>query len=65
MEEEFTVEFECVFRTKVRCKREDLDDTVSDINIPEGENVEYVSDTFEVVSVSDKDGKDVDFPAEE
>lgn len=64
MEQEYTVEFECVFRTKVRCKPEDLDDTIADINIPESENVEYVSDTFGVVSVSDKDGKDVDFPAE-
>ena len=60
MEQEYTVEFEVMFRTKVKCKPEDLSDRISDINIPESEGVEYVSDTFDVLNVWDKDGKDVD-----
>lgn len=60
MEQEYTVEFQVTFRSKVKCKPEDLSDTVSDINIPESEDVEYVSDTFEVLSVQDKDGKTVE-----
>jgi len=42
-----------------------LSDTISDINIPESEGVDYVSDTFDVVSVKDKDGKDVDVDGDE
>ena len=58
VEQEYTVEFEVMFRTKVKCKKEDLSDRISDINIPESEEVEYVSDSL--LNVSDKDGKDVD-----
>ncbi len=60
MEQEYTVEFQVTMRAKVKCKPEDLSDAVSDINIPESEEAEYVSDTFEVLSVTDKDGKDVE-----
>jgi hypothetical protein len=59
---EYTVEFECRFVTKVRCKLEDLADLVSDVNIPEDDEVTYVSDTFEVFSVEDENGKTVEVP---
>ena len=60
MEQEYTVEFQVTMRAKVKCKPEDVSDAVSDIDIPESEDVEYVSDTFEVLSVVDKDGKTVE-----
>lgn len=56
MEQEYTVEFQVVMGTKVKCKPEDLSDVLADINIPESDDVEYKLGTFEVLSVRDKDG---------
>ena len=62
MEKEYTVEFEVRFRVKVTCKPEDLADTVANVNIPEDDETKYVTDTFEVFSIEDEDGKDVRVP---
>jgi hypothetical protein len=59
---EYTVEFEVRFVTKIRCKLEDLPDLVSDVNIPEDDDVTYVPDSFEVFSIEDADGKEVEVP---
>lgn len=62
MEQEYTVEFECRFRVKVKCKPEDLSDTVADLNIPEDDETKYVEDTFDVFSIEDEDGNEVYIP---
>ena len=60
MEQEYTIEFECRFRVKVKCKPEDLADTVSDLNIPEDDETKYVEDTFDLFSITDASGRGVD-----
>jgi hypothetical protein len=57
---EYTVYFEVRFKTKVRCKVEDLADRITDINIPEDDETEYVEDTIDLFSIEDKDGNEVD-----
>lgn len=56
---EYTVEFEVRFCTKIRCKREDLEDLIANINIPEDDDVKYVEDTFEFFN-AEVDGKEID-----
>lgn len=58
---EYTVEFECRFRVKVRCKPSELQDSVCDLNIPEDSETKYVEDTFEVFSIEDASGKEIEF----
>lgn len=60
MEKEYTIEFECRFRVKVKCKPEDLKDSCCDLNIPEDDETKYVSDTFDVFGIEDEDGNSVD-----
>jgi len=60
MEQEYEVEFECRFRVKVKCKPEDLSDMVSNVNIPEDDETKYVEDSFDVFSIKDSEGNDVD-----
>lgn len=47
MKVKFTVSYETVIEID---DQEDLEDAISDIDIPEGENVKYVEDSFEVES---------------
>lgn len=51
---------ECRFRVKIKCKPEDLADTITDLNIPEDEETKYVEDTIDLFSIEDKDGNEVD-----
>ena len=60
MEQEYTVQFEARFKVKVKCKPEDLADTIADLNIPEDSETKYVEDTFEIFDIEDADGNDVD-----
>jgi hypothetical protein len=60
MEQEYTVQFEARFKVKVKCKPEDLSDRISDLNIPEDDETQYVEDTFELFDVEDAEGNDVD-----
>lgn len=60
MEKEYTVYFEARFKCKVKCKAEDLSDAITNLNIPEDDETEYVEDTFDVFSVEDADGNEVD-----
>lgn len=60
MEKEYTVYFEARFKCKVRCKAEDLADAITDLNIPEDDETKYVEDTFDLFSVEDADGNQVD-----
>ena len=61
MEQEYTVEFECRFRVKVKCKPEDLQATVCNLNIPEDDETRYVEDTFDLFFIEDEDGNGVDW----
>jgi hypothetical protein len=45
------VRWQATFETLVACHIEDIDDAISDIDIPEDENAEYVHGTFEQKSV--------------
>lgn len=60
-EQEFTVYFTATFVTKVRCKPSELSDELADIDIPESETCKYNPQTFEVESVQDNNGKQVDW----
>jgi len=60
MEKEYTVEVEVRLKTTIRCKPEDLADLIANMNIPEDDEVKYVEDTFDVFSIEDADGNDVD-----
>lgn len=60
MEQEYTIEFEVRFRTKVKCKPEDLQDAVTNVNIPENDETEYVEDTVELHKIENADGEEVD-----
>lgn len=60
MEKEYTVYFEARFKVKVKCKAEDLAGVITDLNIPEDEETEYVEDTFDLFSIEDADGNKVD-----
>jgi hypothetical protein len=57
----YTVEFTATFRATVELQDgESLADAVTNINIPESEGVEYITDTFDVESVEDEKGNYVD-----
>jgi hypothetical protein len=60
MEQEYIVQFEARFRVKVKCKPEDLADTIADLNIPEDSETKYIEDSFEIFDIEEVDGKDVD-----
>jgi hypothetical protein len=60
MEQEYKVQFEVRFKVKVKCKPEDLSDRITDLNIPEDQETQYVEDTFDLFSVEDADGNEVD-----
>lgn len=49
---EVTVRFSATFETKIFVEDEDdVDDAISDIDIPESEDCAYIADTFDVESV--------------
>lgn len=60
-EQEYAVEFECRFRVKIKCQPSDLHDKVCDLNIPEDAETKYVEDTFDVFSIEDASGKEIEF----
>lgn len=58
--EEFVVEYTTTHRVKVKCARSTLGDEIANIPIPESEDGgSYVSDTFEVKSVTTSDGAEI------
>lgn len=56
----YKVRFSVTYEVEVECELEDLADECIDLFIPEDEQTKYVTDTFEVVSVKDSDGKEVE-----
>lgn len=61
MAQEFEVVFTAQFRTKVTIKEgESLSDALSGIDIPENGTCEYKNESFEIDSVKDGDGNEVD-----
>jgi hypothetical protein len=57
----YFVEFTATFRATIELQDgESLTDAVADLNIPESEGVEYITDSFDVESVEDEKGNYVD-----
>ena len=56
----YKVRFTATFETWVECDKEDLQDAICDVNIPEDNETKYVSDTIELESVEDEDGNEVE-----
>lgn len=62
--QEFDVTFTAQFKTKVFvAERESLSDAVSDVDIPESKDTKYIEQTFEIDSVEDMKGNDIDVEA--
>ena len=56
----FKVQFSATYEVEVECEREDLAEECCDLFIPEDDQTKYVTDTFEVVSVMDSDGNEIE-----
>lgn len=54
----YKVQFEVTYEVEIECDPKDLKDEVSEVNIPEDEQTNYVQDSFNVVSIEDEYGKD-------
>jgi len=59
--EKFKVQFEVRYKVEVECERGELESEVADLNVPEDDQIRYVEDTFEVFSIEDADGNEIDF----
>jgi hypothetical protein len=57
----YKVHFTVTYEVEIDCNPEDIKDEVVNLNIPEDEETKYVSDTFEVSSIEDENGNQVDF----
>jgi len=60
------VEFEACFVSDITVEDgECLSDAVCDVNIPENNECKYVENSFDVISVTNEDGMDVDWESDE
>lgn len=53
------VQFSVTYEVEIECERENLAQECADLFIPEDDQTKYVTDTFEVVSVMDSDGNEI------
>lgn len=62
MARELIVTFTATFKTKIIVVDDDgIADALTDIDIPENDACKYVGDSFEVESVEDENGDDVEW----
>lgn len=64
MAREFHVVFTAQYKTKVTVEdNESVSDAISEIDIPENSTCDYKSESFEIDSVEDSDGNELDLDA--
>jgi len=56
----YKVQFSVTYEVEVDCAKEDLPDAICDMNIPEDDETKYVTDTIELVSITDEAGNEVE-----
>lgn len=56
----YKVRFTVQFETEVECDSTELVDEVCDLYIPEDDQTTYVTDTFQVNSITDENGQNIE-----
>lgn len=60
MKQKFKVQFEVRYEVEIECELDDLESEIADLNIPEDDQTRYVTDTFEVFSIEDESGNEIE-----
>lgn len=55
----YKIQFSVTYEVELECERGELEDECCDLFIPEDDQTKYVTDTFEIVSIMDSDGNEV------